>query len=145
MVYDHRGLSALRQPRANTRRRVLWLAIPWLFPVPWAIHVAQVLSPTAPMQGLAKGVAAVSMFVDVFFIGIPAIILTWGWLFLAWPQHPRVCCWLAAVGIASILFAPVAVQGTLPLLIVLAMIAAIVEQAVMGHRAGLGDNRVQAV
>jgi hypothetical protein len=138
MEYNHRYLSRLLQPRTERRPRVLWLAIPWLFVVPWTVHVAQVLWPSAPMHGFAKGTAAVFMFVDLFFLGVPGVLLTWGWLYLSWPEHPRVCCWVAAAGMLSVWVAPISVQGIMPMFIALAMIAAIVEQAVAGRRAAPG-------
>jgi hypothetical protein len=103
--------------------------------LPWAITIAHQLLPSAPMAGLAKGTAAISMLVDLVFFGPPAIFLTWGWLYLSWPEHPRVCCWAAAAAFVSFWFVPSVAQGFVPLFIGLAMLAAIVEQAVAGRRA----------
>ena len=133
MEYNHRYLGRLLT-RREQRPRVLWLAGPWLLALGWAIRVALQVRPSSAMSSLTRGLDAAFMLMDVFFVGAPAIFLTWGWLYLAWPEHPRVCCWAAGAALISIVWVPASLQGYVPILIAATMIGAVVEQAIAGRR-----------
>ena len=117
------------------RERVVWLVIPWLLILPWCVEVSAELSPSAPANGLGKGITTIGLLLYMAFIGMPAFLGTWLVLAVSWPAHRRVFCWIALAGWLGVWFLPAAVFGYLPPFVALSMIAAVLEQAVAAWRA----------
>ena len=135
MARQQEYLSALWRPRAGRRERVLWLVIPWLLVLPWCVRIGSEVLPSAPANGLGKGVAATGLLLYLALVGVPAFLGTWVLLVVSWPEHRRVFCWLALAGWLGVWFLPTDAFGYLPLFVALSMIAAIVEQALAAWRA----------
>lgn len=134
MSHDHQYLRQLLGIRHPPQLPVLWLALPWLGGVAWGVRVAwRALSMTAPLTGWSglDWAFTLAAFWEASALGL---LLTWAWLYLAWPEHPRVCCWAAVVGLAAVLVVPPTIAPVLLVAITACGAAAAVEQAVATRR-----------
>jgi hypothetical protein len=135
MSHDHQYIRDLVELREAPRVPILWLLLPWAAGLRWSVSVAPALlaAPLVPNIGWAYiFTAIIGRFV---LIGGLGTIASWGWLYFSWPEHPRLLCWVAAIGFVGLWMRPATAIAVVPLLVSLCMCAAIIEQAWAMRRA----------
>lgn len=129
MAHDQNYIRNLLQLREGPRVPIAWLVLPWLASAWWSVNLVRALLPVqAPIQS-----GWVTFFTIIFgrqflLAGGAGMIATWAWLYYAWPDHPRVMCWAAALGLFGLVALPVRAGAVAPLVVSLCMLGAIVEQ-----------------
>ena len=134
MDHDHRYVRQLLQLREAPRLPVLWLLVPWAVATVWSGNLTRSLLPVElpPHPAGAFVVATVAArFVELGGIGA---VVSWTWLYVAWPAHPRVLCWGALAGVIALWVWPLALTPVAPLFVSLCMVGAILEQAIARRR-----------
>ena len=134
MAHDHNYIRNLLQLREGPRVPIAWLVLPWLAGAWWSIHIALVLLPVqSPIQGGWATFFTIILGRQFLLAGGAGTIATWAWLYYAWPVHPRVMCWAAALGLLGLVALPLRAGAVAPLFVSLCMLGAIVEQSIAGR------------
>lgn len=86
----------VKLPSTGPAFSVAWLLLPWAALTAWALKVGTFITAAS---GAANGFVdflAVGGLVQFQLVAGVALLLTWGLLYVAWPSHRRVFCWVAA-------------------------------------------------
>jgi hypothetical protein len=141
MSHDHRFIRDLVQLHGAPRVRILWLLLPWAVGTWWSASVARALVDAPLGSDSAWAFVATAVMGRFLLVGGLGTVATWVWLYFAWPEHPRVLCWAAAIGFVGLWIRPTPAIAVVPLFVSLCMCAAIAEQAWAMRRAARGRSR----
>ena len=129
--------ALLDLPGSGPSMSVGWLLFPWAMLAVWAAKLGPLLAITdGSHNSWVEFLSFVALARFQAVTGV-AFLVSWAWLYLAWPEHTRVFCWCALVAyLAGFPFAPVSATRALPAyvgalrpaLVVVCVIAAIVVQ-----------------
>ena len=134
MAHDHNYIRNLLRLRDRPHVPIAWLLLPWLAGAWWSVHVVRVLLPVqAPMQSGWVTFFTIGLGREFLLAGGLGTIATWAWLYYAWPNHPRVLCWAATLGLLGLVALPVRAGAVAPLVVSLCMVGAILEQSICGR------------
>ena len=135
MSHDHQFIRNLLQLREAPRVPILWLLLPWAAGLWWSVGVARALLAALPTANIGWTFVFTAIMGQFVLVGGLGLIATWAWLYFAWPDHPRVLCWAAAIGFVGLWIRPERAIAVVPLFVSLCMCAAILEQVLTGRRA----------
>ena len=134
MAHDHTYIRNLLRLRDGPRVPIAWLVLPWLGGAWWSVHVVRALLPVqGPIQSGWFTFFTIILGRQFLLAGGLGTIATWAWLYYSWPDHPRVMCWAAALGLLGLVALPVRAGAVAPLVVSLCMVGAIVEQFIAGR------------
>ena len=134
MAQDHRYVRELLRLREAPQLPVLWLLVPWIAATAWSCDIARLLWQIERPVGLTGGLVVALTVLQFLEIGGIGIILSWAWLYVAWPEHLRVLCWSALAGMIALWVGPWSLKPVAPIIVSLCMVAAVIEQAVARRR-----------
>lgn len=113
---------------------VLWLVVPWLAASVWSWHIARLIL-LAELQLRPLDAFMVAVVTGQYIVvGGLGVVLSWAWLYLAWPEHPRVLCWCALAGVIALWAGPRSLAPVAPSFVSLSMVGAVIEQVVASRR-----------
>jgi uncharacterized membrane protein len=141
MSHDHRYIRNLVQLREEPRVPIIWLLLPWGAGLWWSVGVARALLAAPPTPNIGWAFVFTAIMGQFVLVGGLGLIATWAWLYFAWPDHPRVLCWAAAIGFVGLWIRPERAIAIVPLFVSLCMCAAILEQALTVRRARREQSR----
>jgi len=145
MPHDHDYIRRLLDLRDGPRVPIAWLLLPWGAAVWWSAGVVRGLFLAQPPHD--SGLIAFFVIVvgrQFLIFGGPGTIATWAWLYYAWPDHPRVLCWGAAMGLIGLGAFPARAGVVAPLIVSLCMVGAVIEQAIAMRSMRRRDARAAA-
>ena len=143
----------LKLPNAGPTLSVAWLVLPWAALTGWAIKLGAVIMAASEADNGFVDFLALAGLVRFQIVAGVALFLTWAFLYIAWPSHTRVLCWVASMAYLAgwLLSAAVSSRTTAvvfsavrPVVVAGCAIAAIVVQA-YAARVYKAQNRAPAV
>lgn len=89
--------SPLKLPDSGPAFPVAWLILPWAALAIWAIELGPLVMVAQVTDSAFIGALARGALVRFQIVAGIALFLTWALLYIAWPSHTRVFCWIASI------------------------------------------------
>ena len=138
MSNDSYVRELLKLPNAGPTFPVAWLLLPWAPLTVWAVKLgALILAASEADNGFVDFLTLGGLLRFQIVAGV-TLLLTWALLYIAWPSHIRVFCWVASIaylagwilsGAVSSHTSAVVLSAVRPAVVAGCAIAAIVVQA----------------